>query len=306
MSVNVFLPVFPGTNCEYESKLVFEREGASVNDVLFNNLNSDNIGQSIDAFANAIKKAQIIMLPGGFSAADEPNGSAKLISAVLRNPKIKDELHKFLHEKQGLMLGICNGFQALVKTGLIPAGKVLEPEIPASAGMTQVKHPEIATPAASRNDDTGETTPSLRATPSKEGEFYPTENGGTISCTLTNNVSGLHIAKVVSTRIVNNDSPWLTHTEIGQIHKIPISHGEGRFVASPETLQLLESNNQIATVYEGENPNGSTNAIEGLLALDGRILGKMGHSERSSLVQPKNIEGNVDQGLFKSALEYWK
>ncbi len=262
----VFIPVFPGTNCEYDLSKAFSDAGAVPHVEIFKNLKANDIEESIESFAKQIESAQIIMLPGGFSAGDEPDGSGKFIASVFRNPKLKELIHKHLYEKDGLMLGICNGFQALVKLGLLPYGKIID--------MTD-KMP-----------------------------------------TLTFNNIARHQSKIVTTKVVSKLSPWFNKVELGEEFIIPISHGEGRFVANEETLKELEENGQIATQYvdlSGNatydiryNPNGSVLAIEGITSKDGRILGKMGHSERSYTGIIKNVPGNPDQKLFESGVEYYK
>jgi len=262
----VFIPVFPGTNCEYDSKRAFEKAGAEVSTVVFRNLKESDIEASVEEFVKEIRKSQIIMLPGGFSAGDEPDGSGKFIAAVFRNERIKDEVMKLLNERDGLMLGICNGFQALIKLGLVPYGEIRE------------------------IDD---------------------------KCpTLTYNTIGRHVSQMVYTKIVSTKSPWFSNVEKGDVHCIPVSHGEGRFVASLELTKKLMENGQVATQYvdlNGNlsydtkiNPNGSVCSIEGITSPDGRILGKMGHSERFSSNTYKNIYGNQDQKIFMSGVEYFK
>ncbi|SCJ36590.1 Phosphoribosylformylglycinamidine synthase [uncultured Clostridium sp.] len=265
-SPKVFIPTFPGTNCEYDSARVFEKAGAKTSIKVFKNLTDKDIESSIDSMVEEIKSSQIIMLPGGFSAGDEPDGSGKFIATVFRNPKIAEAVNGFLTKQDGLMLGICNGFQALIKLGLVPYGKII---------------------------DIDETCP-----------------------TLTYNKIGRHQAKMVNTRIASNKSPWLYGTEVGDIHSIAVSHGEGRFVADEKTLKQLIANGQIATQYvdlEGNatydidfNPNGSTFAVEGITSIDGRILGKMGHSERIGKQVVKNIIGEKDQKIFESGVKYFK
>lgn len=265
-SPKVFIPTFPGTNCEYDSARVFEKAGAKTSVKVFKNLTDKDIESSIDSMVKEIKSSQIIMLPGGFSAGDEPDGSGKFIATVFRNPKIAEAVNEFLTKQDGLMLGICNGFQALIKLGLVPYGKIM---------------------------DIDENCP-----------------------TLTYNKIGRHQAKMVKTRISSNKSPWLYGTEVGDIHSIAISHGEGRFVADEKTLKQLIDNGQIATQYvdlEGNatydidfNPNGSTFAVEGITSIDGRILGKMGHSERIGNQVVKNIIGEKDQKIFESGVKYFK
>lgn len=265
-SPKVFIPAFPGTNCEYDSARAFERAGAKASVKVFKNLTYKDIEESIDTIVNEIKSSQIIMLPGGFSAGDEPDGSGKFIATVFRNPKIAQALNEFLTKQDGLMLGICNGFQALIKLGLVPYGEIRE---------TTVDAP-----------------------------------------TLTYNNIGRHQAKVVTTRVSSNKSPWLSGTEVGDIHKVAVSHGEGKFVANEEVFKQLLENGQIATQYvdlNGRatydieyNPNGSYYAVEGITSADGRIFGKMGHSERIGKYVMKNIIGEVDQKIFESGVNYFK
>jgi len=262
----VLIPVFPGTNCEYDTARVFERAGADPEVVVIKNLSTAALEDSVSYFEKAIKQSQIIMIPGGFSGGDEPDGSGKFITAFFRNPRIKDAVHDLLDNRDGLMLGICNGFQALIKLGLVPYGKIVDME-----------------------DD---------------------------SPTLTFNTIGRHQSMMVNTRIASNKSPWLAGCEVGDIHRIAISHGEGRFVASPELIKQLADNGQIATQYvdlSGAptmdirfNPNTSFEAIEGITSPDGRVLGKMGHSERIGSEICKNVPGNKDQKIFESGVAYFK
>ncbi|MGU8440673.1 phosphoribosylformylglycinamidine synthase [Clostridium perfringens] len=262
----VVIPVFPGTNCEYDCRRAFEKEGAEVHEVIIRNLNKEALIDSINMLKKEIDKSQIIMLPGGFSAGDEPDGSAKFISTIFRNPKIKDSVMKLLNERDGLILGICNGFQALIKLGLLPYGKIIDIE-----------------------ED---------------------------MATLTYNNINRHMSSIVRTKITSKKSPWFNEVSLGEIHSIPISHGEGRFVAPEDLLKELVENDQIATQYvdlEGNmamnmpyNPNGSSLAIEGITSRDGRILGKMGHSERIGDNLYKNIPGEFDQKLFKSGVDYFR
>lgn len=262
----VFVPAFPGTNCEYDSARAFEKAGAHANIKVFNNLTDRDVEDSINEIVNEIKKSQIIMLPGGFSAGDEPDGSAKFIATVFRNPKVAEAVQEFLTKQDGLMLGICNGFQALIKLGLVPYGEIRE---------------------------TAEDAP-----------------------TLTYNNIGRHQSKIVRTRVASSKSPWLANTEVGDTHSIAISHGEGRFVANEEVMKQLIANGQIATqyvdfdnnpTYDIEfNPNGSCYAVEGITSLDGRILGKMGHSERVGEHVIKNILGEKDQKIFESGVKYFR
>ena len=262
----VFIPVFPGTNCEYDSAKAFENAGAEVQTIVFRNLDAQGIRDSVDAFTKAISESQIIMFPGGFSAGDEPDGSGKFIATAFRNAKIADEVMKLLHERDGLALGICNGFQALIKLGLVPEGKIVE---------QNAKSP-----------------------------------------TLTTNRIGRHISKVAYTRIASNLSPWFNNVHVDDIFSIPVSHGEGRFVADEDVIQKLFENGQVATQYvdlngdptmnEEFNPNGSYHAIEGITSPDGRVLGKMGHSERRDSYVGINIYGQKDQKIFESGVEYFK
>ena len=263
---HVFIPVFPGTNCEYDSARAFRRAGATVSDLVFKNLSAGDIRESVEAFRREIAKAQIVMFPGGFSAGDEPEGSAKFFATVFRNQVIKEEIEKLLYERDGLMLGICNGFQALMKLGLITEGSI-EPQ-----------HSD--------------------------------------SPTLTMNTIGRHVSKMVYTKVMTNKSPWLMGAELGKVYVNPTSHGEGRFVANDQWLKKLFDNGQVCTQYVDEfgrptmdefwNPNGSYMAIEGIISPDGRILGKMAHSERRGEAVAMNIYGEQDLRLFESGVEYFK
>ena len=260
----VYIPVFPGTNSEYDSAKAFEKEGAKVNLVPFVTLNEEAIVKSVDTMVDNIEKANIIFFAGGFSAADEPDGSAKFIVNILLNEKVRAAIDSFI-ERGGLIIGICNGFQALVKSGLLPYGNF---------------------------EDASSTSPTL---------FY--------------NDANQHVAKMVETRIANTNSPWLAGVEVGDIHAIPVSHGEGKFVVTAEEFAELRDNGQIFTQYvdfEGKpsmdskyNPNGSVNAIEGITSKNGQIIGKMGHSERFEDGLFQNIPGNKDQYLFASAVKYF-
>ena len=263
---NVFIPVFPGTNCEYDSTKAFERAGANVVTKVFKNLTADDIRASVAEYKAEIAKAQIVMFPGGFSAGDEPEGSAKFFATVFRNSVIKEEVEKLLNQRDGLMLGICNGFQALIKLGLVPEGKIVEQTTDAP--------------------------------------------------TLAMNTIGRHISKMVYTKVVTNKSPWLQGAELGGVYCNPASHGEGRFVATDEWLRKLALNGQIATQYVDEfgnatmneewNPNGSYMAIEGITSPDGRVLGKMAHSERRGDSVAVNIYGEQDMKIFESGVKYFK
>ncbi len=262
----VLIPVFPGTNCEYDSAKAFRKAGADPEIFVINNLSAESIAASVEEFAKKVKESQIIFIPGGFSGGDEPDGSGKFITAFFRNQEIKDAVTDLLENREGLMAGICNGFQALIKLGLVPYGKII---------------------------DTDENCP-----------------------TLTFNEIARHQSKLVRTRIASNKSPWLANTKPGEIYTVPISHGEGRFIASEELIKELADNGQIITQYvdlDGNvtgdiqyNPNGSYCAIEGITSCDGRVLGKMGHSERIGEGLYKNVPGTFDMQMFKSAVEYFK
>lgn len=262
----VLIPVFPGTNCEYDTKKAFLKAGAEPEIFVINNLSANDIKASVKAFADKVKNSQIIFIPGGFSGGDEPDGSGKFITAFFRNEDIKNAVSELLEKRDGLMGGICNGFQALIKLGLVPFGKII---------------------------DTDENCP-----------------------TLSFNTIKRHQSKIVKIRVASKKSPWLINTEVGEVYSVPISHGEGRFIASEELLNSLKDNGQIITQYAdlgGKptydiqfNPNGSVWAIEGICSPDGRVIGKMGHSERVGENLYKNVLGNYDMGLFKSAVEYYK
>ena len=263
---HVFIPAFPGTNCEYDSARAFNRAGAESEIIVFRNQNGLQIRESVDAYVKAINNSQIVMIPGGFSAGDEPEGSAKFITSVFRNPRIANAVMELLQKRDGLMLGICNGFQALVKLGLVPFGEI---------------RPQAAD-----------------------------------APTLTFNTIGRHQSKMAYTRVTSNLSPWLQRAELGATYVIPISHGEGRFVAPQEWIDRLFNNGQVATQYvdlngnptmdEEYNMNGSYMAIEGITSPDGRVFGKMGHSERRSKGTARNIYGNDDQQIFESGVQYFK
>ena len=262
----VFIPVFPGTNCEYDTTKAFEQAGAEVETLVFKNMTEGQIVESVNAFEKAIRESQILMFSGGFSAGDEPDGSAKFIASIFRNPKIMDAVHDLLQQRDGLALGICNGFQALIKLGLVPYGEIK----PQTAGAP----------------------------------------------TLTTNSIGRHISKSVYTKVVTNKSPWLMRAELGGVYAIPASHGEGRFVAEESVIKELFTNGQVATRYvdlqgnptmdEEFNPNGSYAAIEGITSPDGRVLGKMAHSERIGDGVAVNIYGDQNQHIFESGVSYFK
>ncbi|SDF69509.1 phosphoribosylformylglycinamidine synthase [Sporolituus thermophilus] len=261
----VLIPVFPGTNCEYDSARAFTQAGGLVDMMVVRNLTPAQIEESIDELARRIGRAQIVMLPGGFSAGDEPDGSGKFIATLLRNPKVKDAVHDLLKRRDGLMLGICNGFQALIKLGLVPYGEIrdITPDSP----------------------------------------------------TLTFNAIGRHVSCMVRTKVVSTLSPWFNNARLGDIHTVAVSHGEGRFVAPPAVLDELIANGQIATQYvdlDGKpssdiryNPNGSLEAVEGITSPDGRVLGKMAHSERIGRYVAINVPGDKDQGIFAAGVQYF-
>ena len=260
------IPVFPGTNCEYDTQRALLHAGADAEIFVIRNLTASDVARSVEQFAEKVKTSNIIAIPGGFSGGDEPDGSAKFITAFFRNPAVKEQVTELLEQRDGLMIGICNGFQALIKLGLVPYGKII---------------------------DTDDTCP-----------------------TLTYNTIGRHQSKIVRTRVCSNKSPWLAGTEVGEIYSVPISHGEGRFLASDELVRQLAENGQIATQYvdlsgnptmdTAFNPNGSICAIEGSTAPDGRVLGKMGNSERIGKNLYRNIPDQYEMKLFASAVKYFK
>ncbi len=262
----VLIPAFPGTNCEFDSAKAVMDAGAEAEIMVINNLSAAGIQRSVEEFAKKVESSQIIFIPGGFSGGDEPDGSGKFITAFFRNAAVKEAVTNLLQRRDGLMCGICNGFQALIKLGLVPYGKII---------------------------DTDENCP-----------------------TLTFNTIGRHQSKIVQTKIVSNKSPWLALTNVGEVYNVPISHGEGRFLASDEIIKELGKNGQIATQYvdfdanpSNEvhfNPNGSMYAIEGITSPDGRVFGKMGHSERIGEGLYKNVPGNYDIQMFKAAVKYFK
>ncbi len=262
----ILIPAFPGTNCEFDSAKAVRDAGAEPKIMVINNLSSDGISRSVEQFAQEIKKSQAIFIPGGFSGGDEPDGSGKFITAFFRNAAIKDGVTDLLDNRDGLMCGICNGFQALIKLGLVPYGKII---------------------------DTDENCP-----------------------TLTFNTIARHQSRIVRTRIASNKSPWLSYTNVGEVYNVPISHGEGRFIADEKLIMSLAENGQIATQYvdfNGNatndihfNPNGSMFAIEGITSPDGRVFGKMGHSERIGDGLYKNVPGNYDINMFRAAVRYFK
>ena len=262
----VIIPVFPGTNCEYDSAKAFSDAGAQAKIFVINNLTGQGIERSVEQFAKLCHESQIIFLPGGFSGGDEPDGSGKFITSFFRNAQIKEQVSDLLDNRDGLMAGICNGFQALIKLGLVPYGKII---------------------------DTDENCP-----------------------TLTYNTIGRHQSRVVRTRICSNLSPWLQGVKVGDVVNVPISHGEGRFLCSEELAATLAANGQIATQYVDEqgivtadvrcNPNNSIFAVEGITSPDGRVFGKMGHSERIGSNLYRNVPGSFEIGMFESAVKYFK
>ena len=261
----VIIPVFPGNNCEYDTQAAFERAGADAHTLIINNLSAKDIAESANKLVEEIKKSQIVMIPGGFSGGDEPDGSAKFITAFFRNPEVTDAVRDLLQHRDGLMLGICNGFQALIKLGLVPFGDI----IPIDAQCP----------------------------------------------TLTYNTIGRHQSRIVRTRVASNMSPWLNNTQVGDIHTVAISHGEGRFIATDEVMQKLIQNGQIATQYVDSNgvpsmslsvnPNGSMMSVEGITSPDGRVFGKMGHCERAGRGLYVNIPDFHEQPLFHAGVEYF-
>ena len=262
----VAIPVFPGTNCEYDSARACLRAGLEPEVLVVRNLTAADLEESALALEGAIRRAQILFIPGGFSGGDEPDGSAKFICAFLRNPRLTDAVHDLLKNRDGLALGICNGFQALIKLGLVPYGEIR---------------------------DMDENCP-----------------------TLTFNAIGRHQSRYVTTRVASVNSPWMLKSSVGDLHAVPISHGEGRFVAPRAELERLIANGQVATQYVGAdgkpsmdidvNPNGSLEAIEGIFSPDGRVFGKMGHSERRGPYVGVNIPGDKHQPLFESGAAYFR
>ena len=262
----VLIPVFPGTNCEYDSARAVEAAGAQAEILVIRNLTAEDVARSVEQAVEKIRDSQMIFLPGGFSGGDEPDGSAKFITAFFRNPAVKEQMMKLLDDRDGLMCGICNGFQALIKLGLVPYGKII---------------------------DTDDTCP-----------------------TLTFNTIGRHQSRIVRTRVASNKSPWLSLTQVGDVYNVPISHGEGKFLASEALVKQLAENGQIATQYvdlagnptmdAAFNPNGSVCAIEGITSPDGRVFGKMGHSERIGKALYRNVPGQYDIRMFEAAVKYFK
>ena len=260
------IPAFPGTNCEVDSARAIEDAGGEAVIQVIRNLTPEDISRSVETFARQIRESQVILIPGGFSGGDEPDGSAKFITAFFRNEAVREAVTDLLNRRGGLMCGICNGFQALIKLGLVPFGRILDPD-----------------------------------------EHAPT---------LTFNTIGRHQSRIVYTRVASNKSPWLRGTRVGEVYAVPISHGEGRFLAEESLIRKLAENGQIATQYatpDGQptmdirfNPNGSLFAVEGITSPDGRVFGKMGHTERTGPGLYRNIPGNYDMKLFESAVSYFK
>jgi phosphoribosylformylglycinamidine synthase len=261
----VFIPAFPGTNCEYDTARAFERAGASVKTILVRNLTPSDILQSIKEMKTVISESQIIAFPGGFSLGDEPDGSGKFIATAFRNPELMEAVLDLLYKRDGLALGICNGFQALIKLGLLPFGQIV-----------------------------------------------PQDKD---SATLTYNKIGRHVSTMANIRIASNNSPWLSGFRVGDVFSVPISHGEGRIVAPASVIEKIIKGGQVATQYCDDlrkatmvspfNPNGSTQAIEGLLSTDGRVLGKMGHSERWQDGLYQNLSGRFNMDIFKNGVNYF-
>ena len=262
---HVLIPVFPGTNCEYDSAAAWRRAGADPEIFVVNNLTRESIAASVREFALRVRSSQIIFIPGGFSGGDEPDGSGKFITAFFRNPELSEAVTDLMENRDGLMAGICNGFQALIKLGLLPYGMITEP----------------------RPDDP----------------------------TLTYNIIGRHQSRIVRTRVCSDISPWLSGCRVGEVYSVPVSHGEGRFVADQKTLERLLKNGQIATQYVDLggsptsdirfNPNGSSLAVEGITSPDGRVFGKMGHTERTGKGLYRNVPGDYDMKIFESAVHYF-
>jgi phosphoribosylformylglycinamidine synthase len=279
----VVIPAFPGTNSEYDSAKAFREAGAAAEILVFRNLTTAHIEASLTALAAQLRRSQILMFPGGFSAGDEPDGSAKFIATIIRSPRVADAIMDLLENRDGLILGICNGFQALIKTGLVPYGKI---------GFQPVMED------------------GLPACPLPSPPFDPA-----LTPTLVHNDLGRHVSRYATTRIVSNTSPWLALCHPGDLHTIPVSHGEGKFFAPENVIADLFASGQVATQYCDEhgvpsmdpriNPNGSLAAIEGITSPCGRVFGKMAHSERAGPQVAKNIPGNKHQPIFKAGVGYF-
>lgn len=262
----VLIPVFPGTNCEFDSARAFERAGAETDIVVIRNQTPEQLKESIDVIKTKLAESQILMFPGGFSAGDEPDGSGKFMATLFRNPYLAEGLENLLYKQDGLVLGICNGFQALIKLGLLPGGHI---------ETLTTDHP-----------------------------------------TLTYNTIGRHLSRMVNTKVISTKSPWMSDAKAGEIYTVPISHGEGRFIASPQQVLEFNKTGQIATQYvdfdgiasmdSRFNPNQSVAAIEGIYSPDGRVFGKMAHSERCGTGISKNIPGLLEMPIFTSGVKYFK
>jgi phosphoribosylformylglycinamidine synthase len=289
------IPAFPGTNSEYDSAKAFREAGADPEILVFRNLTAKHIEESLTALAEKIRQSQILMFPGGFSAGDEPDGSAKFIATIIRSPRVADAIMDLLRNRDGLILGVCNGFQALIKTGLVPYGQIVDRGSKISDGGCDVEGAAssafpILNPQSTIHDPSAQPT-------------------------LVHNEIGRHISRYAHTRVTSTLSPWFSNSTVGDIHTIPLSHGEGRFYGSDAVIAELAANGQIATQYCDEsgapsmdiahNPNGSLSAIEGITSPCGRVLGKMGHTERAGKLVAKNIPGNKHQPIFTAGVQYF-
>lgn len=291
----VLIPAFPGTNSEYDSARAFQRVGAETHIEVFRNLTAKHIEESIASLASKIRSSQILFIPGGFSAGDEPDGSAKFIATILRNPRVSDAIADLIENRDGLILGICNGFQALVKTGLVPYGQIVD--------------------SRSQIEDIGCDAHGVASSASSIHHPQSTIHNPALAPTLVHNDISRHISRYVQTRVTNNASPWLANMQVGEIHTVPVSHGEGKFSAPDQVIAELFANGQIATRYcdpDGNptmehpfNPNGSLAAIEGITSPCGRVFGKMAHSERFSENVAKNIPGQKSQPIFAAGAAYF-
>jgi len=291
----VLIPAFPGTNSEYDSAKAFREAGADAEILVFRNLTAKHIEESLTALAEKIRQSQILMFPGGFSAGDEPDGSAKFIATIIRSPRVADAIMDLLKNRDGLILGVCNGFQALIKTGLVPYGEIVD--------------------RGSMIVDCGCDVHGAASSASSIHNPQSTIHDPSAQPTLVHNAIGRHISRYAHTRVTSTLSPWFSNSQCGDIHTIPLSHGEGRFYASPEIISQLAATGQIATQYCDEsgvpsmdiahNPNGSLGAIEGITSPCGRVLGKMGHTERSGTQVAKNIPGNKHQPIFTAGVAYF-
>jgi phosphoribosylformylglycinamidine synthase len=272
------IPTFPGTNSEYDSAKAFRQAGAAAEILVFRNLTERHIEESLGALAEKIRHSQILMFPGGFSAGDEPDGSAKFIATIIRSPRVADAIMDLLKNRDGLILGICNGFQALIKTGLVPYGRIMDRRSPIEDSGSSILDPALAP-------------------------------------TLVHNDIGRHISCYANTKVVSTLSPWLSNSTVGDIHTVPLSHGEGKFFASGEVIAELAKTGQIATQYCDPNgvpsldiainPNGSLAAIEGITSPCGRVFGKMAHTERAGSHVAKNIPGAKHQPILEAGVRYF-